>query len=566
MPINSLPGSPQNPGLVNTNPSVTPVPVVPSQVEAITGEVVKTPRKWPKILAIIVVVVLVLLVAMGGAASAIAYGVVKINNPALEQSVSQFVMSLPFTPKTPKFLLESAALAHSKISRHSFNVSLAAQSQDFVSTLGFAQIDIEAKGSVDYSDTKNLLTSLNISITKDFNADIRKKDTYVYLKINKVPGFLTTLLKIDQAKLVPVLENWIGYDTQPLQTEARKVLDKDSEQKSLTKEYINNLVDDLLDEKLLPALSSSNELLEGHETTKVHLTADNQTIDTFVNKIMDRLAGDQETKQPDLKASTEKPSDYIKDLAMDLWIDQNSHFIRKVATSFKFNPNFNPDKLPSRVLGVSSVLDGRQVLGAESSLYTLGKSESSIVTVIKFDNFGEQFMVETPTKYLKPEEFANLALATSETYASAGGGPVELVKRSRDAARLSDMANLQQAINISLQERESGNELSALCSSGTFYCMGSSVSGGRAADGKGWVKVILNHTKAVSVPALPIDPVNDQEFHYVYCANKDGWEMNTVLESAQQKPKMGSDGGDNENRYEVGANLILIDKVPGCRY
>lgn len=146
--------------------------------------------------------------------------------------------------------------------------------------------------------------------------------------------------------------------------------------------------------------------------------------------------------------------------------------------------------------------------------------------------------------------------------------PLELTRRGRDAARLTDLANLQSAINVAVQESTGSGAVAVLCSSsGSYPCNGSSNTGTRASDGSGWVKVNLSSQKSVSVPTLPIDPVNDATFHYAYCANNDAWEIDTVLESDQQKGKMTTDGGNENNRYEVGSNLTLVAASGGsCTY
>lgn len=151
--------------------------------------------------------------------------------------------------------------------------------------------------------------------------------------------------------------------------------------------------------------------------------------------------------------------------------------------------------------------------------------------------------------------------------------PLELTRRGRDAARLTDLANLQNAINVAIQEATGSGAVAILCkASGSYPCEGSSNTGTRASDGSGWVKTDLSTTKSVSVPTLPIDPVNDATYHYKYCANNDAWEIDTVLESEQQKNKMKDDGGnenaiDTTGRYEVGSNLTLIAVSGGsCTY
>lgn len=148
--------------------------------------------------------------------------------------------------------------------------------------------------------------------------------------------------------------------------------------------------------------------------------------------------------------------------------------------------------------------------------------------------------------------------------------PLELTRRGRDAARLSDLSNLQNAINVAVQEAtDSGDAI--LCFGGGGYPCGGTLLGGRShidprlSNGTGWVHVNLGGNKSVSVPTLPVDPTNNDDYHYTYCADDDAWEIDAVLESEQQKPKMVSDGGDQNTllpatgRYEVGSNLTLIN-------
>jgi len=151
--------------------------------------------------------------------------------------------------------------------------------------------------------------------------------------------------------------------------------------------------------------------------------------------------------------------------------------------------------------------------------------------------------------------------------------PLELIRRGRDAARLADLANLQSAINVSVQEATGSGTVGILCKvSGAYPCggaagQGQSNVGSRSSDGTGWVKVDLSSQQSVSVPTLPADPVNDATAHYTYCADNNAWEINAKLESAQQSNKMINDGGDNPALYEVGSNLRLISPTGGsCTY
>lgn len=140
--------------------------------------------------------------------------------------------------------------------------------------------------------------------------------------------------------------------------------------------------------------------------------------------------------------------------------------------------------------------------------------------------------------------------------------PLELTRRGRDATRLSDLANLQQAINVAVQEAtNSGTTTTVLCDGQAAPCSGNSNDTGynvRNNDGTGWVKVNLASQNSVSVPTLPLDPVNNSTYYYRYAVDNagTGYEIGAVLESQQYKSKMIN--GNNNDLYAVGSDLTIL--------
>lgn len=146
--------------------------------------------------------------------------------------------------------------------------------------------------------------------------------------------------------------------------------------------------------------------------------------------------------------------------------------------------------------------------------------------------------------------------------------PVELLRRGRDATRLSDMATLQQAISVELQDTTASNPL---CNGSAYPCGPNTAStSNRAINGTGWVSVNFTLAPGASKPTisfavLPIDPStggstcgpnNNLACSYMYAVNASGgYELGTALESQLQQPKAANDGGDNNNYYEVGTDL-----------
>lgn len=152
--------------------------------------------------------------------------------------------------------------------------------------------------------------------------------------------------------------------------------------------------------------------------------------------------------------------------------------------------------------------------------------------------------------------------------------PLEIARRGRDSVRMSDLNNLQQAINIAVQEATNSGAAILCSGTGSYPCPGTTfpeTATTRNSNGTGWVLVNVGTAQSVSMPTLPVDPVNNAAYHYVYCADKpsgqvDGWEIAANLESIQFQPRRTTDGGDNPALYEVGSNLKLVGVSTGCTY
>lgn len=145
--------------------------------------------------------------------------------------------------------------------------------------------------------------------------------------------------------------------------------------------------------------------------------------------------------------------------------------------------------------------------------------------------------------------------------------PLELSRRSRDTARMSDLNTLQQGINLILHE-QGGTTSDLFCTGLPYPCTGKSSSDNRKSDGTGWVKMNLRTDKSLNTEFLPIDPVNTAYYHYTYCSDHDNWEIATKLESKQLASKMTDDGGSNPDLYEIGTDLTLISSLNSgtCTY
>jgi len=131
--------------------------------------------------------------------------------------------------------------------------------------------------------------------------------------------------------------------------------------------------------------------------------------------------------------------------------------------------------------------------------------------------------------------------------------PLEIMKKGRDATRLSDMDSLRKAIDLVLAD---GGTLAVTAVPGDSSAVGAS----RAVDGTGYVTVDVGQYLSI----LPVDPRNGASFteaagrtkvgKYLYFSDGSTYELNCYLESASNVSKYATDGGDDAAMYEVGTD------------
>lgn len=138
--------------------------------------------------------------------------------------------------------------------------------------------------------------------------------------------------------------------------------------------------------------------------------------------------------------------------------------------------------------------------------------------------------------------------------------PVATMRKSRDTTRLSDLDSLRSAINIALTEGEIN--LVDMAAPET------SANNIQAVDGRtGYVRFTIPGEGTPQaktglgryIPALPLDPTNADTLVYSFQSTADNYEINAVLEYADNAVKMTTDGGDNDAVYEVGTSLTIIN-------
>ncbi len=139
--------------------------------------------------------------------------------------------------------------------------------------------------------------------------------------------------------------------------------------------------------------------------------------------------------------------------------------------------------------------------------------------------------------------------------------PLEETRKGRDSIRLSDINLIFKAITLAIDAAGEPSP-SILCAGSAYPCMGSSIDQDpnvRKNDGTGWVKVNLGNVSGITLPILPVDPQNNGLNNYSYYSTGLEFELNMIFESTFYKDKMAKDGGNNNQKYELGTRLNLMN-------
>lgn len=128
--------------------------------------------------------------------------------------------------------------------------------------------------------------------------------------------------------------------------------------------------------------------------------------------------------------------------------------------------------------------------------------------------------------------------------------PEEKRQLSRDTKRLSDLSMIDNAINgYRLDYGSYPDETDVLRQSNILPDENTSLTKATS----GWI----NQDLSKYISHMPIDPINDDTYYYSYMHNTNGYELNCIFENKTDLHV--KDGGNNDDVYEIGNNLTIIN-------
>jgi len=153
---------------------------------------------------------------------------------------------------------------------------------------------------------------------------------------------------------------------------------------------------------------------------------------------------------------------------------------------------------------------------------------------------------------------------------------IDIFRKSRDSKRSNDLQLLDTALktilsterNINLGEENiiytSLPDSSSTCGSYNLVPLFSSYSyqcqtseNYLKVDGNGWLPINFTLGKILTIPVLPIDPLNNKDYFYAYQVRQGHYKLTAKFESQTNISKMANDGGFEPTLYEVGSDLFI---------
>ena len=388
-------------------PEITPVPI---------------PKKKVSMLGVVIVVVFLFLLVGGGGVSAalIAYDKVTLPNSDMQSAIRNTVLSLPFAPKTAAYVAEKTALATSTLTSGSMDVSVAITSSSLLSVSGSNNIDISLKGSFDKTDVSNIKSQFTVKAGNMLAADVKATGKKIYVKVNTFPTkLITPFIPISEEMLTNEFSHWIVWDTNTLDTEARSLIEQNSQTQSKTPAQALTSV--LKNKTLMSKITLTSEMLDGVSVYKLHPTVDAEFVNAYVSEF-----GTESDKQ-NLDAG--KWLDSLKDFNLDVYIDKSTYHVAKITLSFASKQN---SSLLSPVMGM--------VPYASSG-------DMQLAAVLKLSDYNKPLTVDVPADTKSWEDvFADLTKAFMASESATLINPQNQLQQARDAQRRSDLMAITNSI------------------------------------------------------------------------------------------------------------------------
>lgn len=366
-----------------------------TQYEQIENIKVKGSGRGMLVALLGLLIVLLLIAGVSTFLALVAYGKVEIGNKELERKISFAIQSIPFTPKTAEFLINSSMEAQSDLQSVYINASIAAEGGQSLDIPGLSNsFDFEITGPIDAHDEENIMADINIKMAPQLDADLRVLNDKVFTRINSIPDAFKGLAAGVDFPIDMIMSKWMFYDLGSLETDARASLDEDSANRD--EEQEQRVMKALLNSKYLDKVKVSETDLDGVPVYEMSLDLNSDEYNDFMDEMLKAI--DPELYSDQVLADSSN-STYLEDIKIKSYVDKETSYILKYTMSFRMSTS--ELSVPTQVLGASTIQAFpniyTQAVGAESEYV-------DIAVVLNTTRHNEEFEIEEPTDAVSIEE------------------------------------------------------------------------------------------------------------------------------------------------------------------
>ncbi|MBU3927809.1 MAG: hypothetical protein KKB74_08385 [Bacteroidetes bacterium] len=268
-----------------------------------------------------------------------------------------FIMSLPFMPKSIEYVLQSSITGHEKVTRFTID--------------SYGKVRNQINGRFDYTNPDKPLVSVRSRSVYGDDFEVRMKNNFMYKRNNAFGKHYYDAPDLIKREL---LHKWFSLDINNNTFDSIQNYNK-----TVSLQIEKNIFESLDDPEVLKSLTMSPSILNGKPVYHLHFVPTARAFDTFWSK-----NGGLNNSPVGIDLSNDNIphySDYVDKYVLDLWIDKNTYLVSKVTTSFTYFDSVSPSPAS---------------WGYNSGPAPLRDSGNPFTFVMNMSDYGKMFDVEIP--------------------------------------------------------------------------------------------------------------------------------------------------------------------------
>lgn len=374
--------TPTIPNPVVSNASQPPTDNSPINVVTNTNQ--SKPTNKPQIIIwSIVGIIFLLIFSTLTAGLALAYEKFDIGNPELQTKISRYVQSIPFAPKTPKYVIDSVMLAFQKVHSYGISTNTKLKSSTPNPISGTDTIELDSEGFIDYSNLDNLKSIGSLKLFNLVELDYREKDHIFYFKLGG--EWKTLIAKFGMnTDISSLLNRWIRYEIPPA-ANSKTGKDSDNENSSTTEKQLQKLSMILTDKSVINSLTMQKVSLDNKSKYKL----DFHPTPSILEELYKKYYLDNNQSIDNQYSIT----NFIKDFRLVIWIDENSYQI----SNYNLSLNLQTPDYSSQIAAIQQQNTSTNSQGT--------KSELEINSTGQIFDYNKNREIELPKISISMEEF-----------------------------------------------------------------------------------------------------------------------------------------------------------------